>query len=472
MRKYSPFDKSIRELQASDLAVLRDVSEGWYVEYKSQIPKGSSLAKAVSAFANTYGGWLFLGVEEESKDNPVAGSFPGIPNREVESTLQRLRQVTNAHLSPAPHFDSKVLQGPSSEIELADEVSIVAVEVPRSHTTPHVHKDGRIYRRVADSSEPKPETDRFILDQLWHRADPIRGDVRRWVEKDPELSKGEEQAPYLRLLMCADPWRQRSPWLSAPVSEIRSILSREEAGLPSAPFDTLYTTANGYIARQAEGNDPHNYVMTWKIQRDLSSEVIFPLPLYHPSENDGDLKDILNYRFGADFLTLLTNKNYATPRVADLNFMMHLLLSTISKYRCLLRLAGADQRFFYKARALNFWRVLPFIDSKAILEEYKAHGLPIILDGVVSFPPGDDPDSFSSIDYLGENDDETANEPTGTVKQAFWIFALVASALGVQVLFKSKEQSGAKDHWVDELFAVGDRAKTVQEKRNERRLQP
>ena len=472
MRNYSPFDKSINDLQTSDLAVLRDVSEGWYVEYKSQVPKGIALAKAISALANTYGGWLFLGIEEKSKDEPVAGSFPGIPNGEVESTLQRLRQSTNAHLNPIPHFESKVLRGPCSQIELADEASIVAVEVPQSHTTPHIHKDGRIYRRVADSSEPKFETDRFMLDQLWRRADPIREKTRRWVENDPEFSEAEAKMPYLRLLLCADPWRQRSPWLNAPLHEIRSLFSRQVTGLPSAPFKTFYTTAKGFIARQAEGNDPHDYVMTWKIQRDLSSEVIFPLQLYSPSQNDGDVKDLMNYEHGTDFLNVLSERNYTQPRIADLNLMMTLLLSAVSQYRSLLRLASAEQGFFCKARILNSWRVLPFFDSKAILKEYKEHGLPMILDQNMTIPTGNDPDSFFSVDHLAKSDDEPVNEAVSASKQAFVIFALIATALGVPVLFEGKEQAGTKNNWVDELFSVGERARTVQEKRNERRRRP
>ena len=470
MRKYSPFDKSIDELQASDLAVLRDVKEGWYVEYKSQVPKGAALAKAVSALANTYGGWLFLGIEEKSKEDPVAGSYPGIPSGEVESTVQRLRQSAHAHLSPIPHFESKVLEGPCSKIQLADTASIVAVEVPQSHTTPHVHKDGRIYRRVADSSEPKAETDRFILDQLWRRADPIREEMRRWIENDPEFSEAEARTPYLRLLLCVDPWRQRSPWLDAPNHEIRSALSRVEEGLPTAPFETFYTTSNGFIARATEGNDPHNFVLTWKIQRDLSSEIIIPLQLLRPSQSDNDAKDIRNYKHGADFLNLLSEKRYTFPKIADLNFMMNLLISAVAKYRYLLELAGADDRFFYKARALNFWRVLPYFDSEAVLEKYEAHGLPLILDRTVTIPTGNNPDSFFSINDLRDSDDEIASEAVGASKQAFLIFALIAMALGVPVVPEDMGQADAKGRWVDELFSVGDRARIVQEKRNERQL--
>lgn len=268
---YSPFDKTLHDLQPSDLTLLRNVHEGWYVEYKREVVNANALAKYLSAFANTYGGWLFLGVKEQSKDNPVADEFLGISEEDVDSTLQSLRHSAADHLSPAPFFETTVLRGPCAENGLAEDKAIIAVEIPQSHTAPHVHKDGRIYRRVADGSEPKPETDRFVLDQLWRRAEPIREMTREWVERDPEFSKGEEKMPYVRVLLCVDPWCQRDPWLGAPLSEIRRILtSHAIAGMPSVPFDTVYTTAGGIIARQLKGNDPHNYVSAWRMRRDLS----------------------------------------------------------------------------------------------------------------------------------------------------------------------------------------------------------
>ena len=92
-------------------------------------------------------------------------------------------------------------QGPCLEIGLAEGSSLIAIEIPQSHTAPHVHKDGRIYRRVGDSSEPKAETDRFILDQLWRRADDIRNMMRKWIERDPELSDTEGEQSYVRIFV-------------------------------------------------------------------------------------------------------------------------------------------------------------------------------------------------------------------------------------------------------------------------------
>ena len=62
--RYNPFSKHLDDLEPSDLSILRDVAEGWYVEYKIAVPSPNSIAKSISSFANTYGGWLFYGVAE------------------------------------------------------------------------------------------------------------------------------------------------------------------------------------------------------------------------------------------------------------------------------------------------------------------------------------------------------------------------------------------------------------------------
>ena len=60
MNYYNPFDVPFSLITTESLKTLCDVSEGWYVEYKEKVPNPSSIAKSISAFANTYGGWLFM----------------------------------------------------------------------------------------------------------------------------------------------------------------------------------------------------------------------------------------------------------------------------------------------------------------------------------------------------------------------------------------------------------------------------
>lgn len=279
MPAYSPFQKDFAELDASDLEALRTVAEGWYVEYKREVTNASSIAKSISAFANTYGGWIFYGVEEKSSAEPVAGTFLGIPRIELDVVLHRLRQAVATLINPAPHFDVKPIFEPKEAISLAADRVILCVRVPWSSNTPHVHKDGRIYRRVADGSEPKPENDRFILDQLWRRADKLREQYARWVEKDPEFSEGERERPFLRLMLVADLWRDRNVWADISLEDFRAIMrSSDEPGI-TVPFETVYASATGFIARQLFLNKPRDLGLTWEFRPDLLSDVLVPLNL-------------------------------------------------------------------------------------------------------------------------------------------------------------------------------------------------
>ena len=470
MQRYSPFDKDIRDLQPPDLTILKNVHEGWYVEYKSQMVKASALAKSLSAFANTYGGWLFIGVQEKSGDNTVADEFPGIPEEDVDGALQSLRHSAADHLNPTPFFERTVLRGPCDENGLAEGKAIIAVEIPQSHTAPHVHKDGRIYRRVADGSEPKPETDRFVLDQLWRRAEPIRERARKWIERDPEFSQAEEEMPYVRLLLCVDPWRQRDPWLGAPLSEIRRILtSHALAGIPSVPFDTVHTTAGGLIARHLKGNDPHNYVLTWRIRRDLSCEIVLPLPFYAPSDPSDLIIELDGYDNARYFIDILKKHKYPRPRIVDLNFLMIMLTGITSAYRRLLKLADAEGKFYFKARVLNAWRMVPFVDVETVLSEFKTHGVPMVMDSTVTVPSGDDPDSFALT-----NEPETSvreyKEQAICIFQANYVFTHIAMAFGVPILIEGETEADEKMISYFELNDAGERALTVQQNRNKRRV--
>ena len=467
MSTYSPFDKSIAELEPADLEALKNVNEGWYVEYKSELVRASALAKTLAAFANTYGGWLFLGVKEKSKDDCVAGEFPGLTNEDVDRALQRLRHSASDCLNPVPYFETKILRGPCDAIGLAKDVSVIAVEVPQSLTTPHIHRDGRIYRRVGDGSEPKPETDRFILDQLWRRDKPIRKAIRKWINRDPEFSKGEAEFPYIRILLCVDPWCQRDPYLEAPLPEIKNLLTGSQNGLLSIRFDTVYTTVDrGIIARQILGNDPHGYVFTWKMQRDLSCDLVIPIPFCFPDSLDQLEAWLEGYNHQDIFINVLREANYTHPRVTDLNFLMYALIAIVAKCRKLLALVDRSGEFFFKARILNAWRILPFMDLERVLRDFDEHGLPMVMNESTTAPFGEDPESFEHItekkpDKKGMND-----EAVICGAQAFSIFVPIGQVFGIPTLFDIETEPDELFIPFEELCAAGERAMEVQKRRN------
>lgn len=457
--EYSPFGKDIDDLKPQDLTVLRSVNEGWYVEYKRELTTPSAMAKALSAFANTYGGWLFLGIDEARNDIPVASDFIGIPQHSTDVVLQQLRQSASSSLNPTPYFRTKVLRGPCPIIDLAPNMSIVVVQIPSSLTAPHVHKDGRIYRRVADSSEPKPETDRFVLDQLWRRGDVVRKSARKWIRRDPEFSKQEENAPYLRFLLCVDPWQQRDPWLNASMSDIRKVFNRNEASIATMPFETVYSSSEGIIARQLGKNDPEVLGLTWKTRRDLSCDIVLPLPFYDVGSPENLVQVLDRYEHIERFVQLLHSQGsgYSSPKIVDLNLVLQILIAVASKYSQLLALTTDERAFYCKARLLNCWRTIPFVDVVQVLEIFETHGIPMVMENTLTAPDGYDPDSFAHI-VPPAPDDAIPREINSSIIQGICAFIQTAMAFGVPTLVS--DAFGKEDAQLyQDYFNAGNRAK-------------
>ena len=96
--RYNPFTKPLGEFSPDELGLLRDVAEGWFVDYKSGPISAKDFGKHLSAFANQAGGWLFVGVSEGTQKSLRAGSFPGIPTSDVSKTLVSIREGVSAHV--------------------------------------------------------------------------------------------------------------------------------------------------------------------------------------------------------------------------------------------------------------------------------------------------------------------------------------------------------------------------------------
>lgn len=457
MAAYSPFESDFKDLTAEDLVALREAAEGWYIEYKREVPNAASIAKSISAFANTYGGWLFYGVEEKSKEESVAGAFPGVPRSEVDAILQRIRQAVAGHINPAAHFDPKVIWGPCAAIGLADDYAVVCIHVPWSALAPHVHKSGQIYRRVADGSEPRPESDRFVLDQLFKRSTDIRDDYEEFVNRDQEFSKGESESPYLRLMLVADIWRDRDPWAGTTINDVRDIMSNTVGALGTMPFDTVYTTSSGFVGRQNNGNNPSHLGVTWRFSQNLVSDIIIPLSFYVPDNSHELTYNLDGYDTAERYADLLDSQGYKNPRVVDLNFVFNALIGIVEIYDRFLEKAGWSANYFAKSRLLNVWRTVPYLDIPVIIDGFEKHGTPMCLNEQVTAPTGDDPESFAEINRFKHTDDRVAR----VILQAIGLFAPIARAYGLPAWIDEDPESEKPPYFADLQFA-GRRAMEVQ----------
>ena len=455
---YTPFEKPLDRITSADLNVLRSVHEGWYVEYKEQVPNASSVAKSVTAFANTYGGFLFYGIKEKAKDENVAGEFIGIDEVILPGELDKIRQAIATYSSPDPHFEVKVLKGPCAEIQLDANKAIICLHIPWSPRAPHVHKTGVIYRRVSDSSEPCPENDRHRLSELFKRSDKIITSLKEWYDDDPPFYDSEKTHPNLRILLTADPWRERSPWLDQNIGSIRECFNpRQEK--PTLPFNSIQPSRNGVLARQTQNNGWDNLTLTWALDRDLTSEIIVPIPFLSITTTVGDEGLLDGYIHGAEFLSLFRDQKFENLQVLDLN-QLYLIFTGI--FETLERISGASNwhlGYWGTFKVLNSQRAAPFIDISTVIKRYKETGIPIVFPLLSALDQAYHPNTFARFDAT-EDGKQIAPEVNAVV-----LMIHLARALGLPIWEDPDEDHDFYQH----LAAAGTRSLNAQTLRNKRR---
>jgi hypothetical protein len=434
MQSYSPFSKQIDNLAAEDLPVLRNVAEGWYVEYKQEVPNASSIAKSIAALANTYGGWLFYGIAEKSKDEPTAGSFPGIDATKVDAVLQQIRNAVAMLLSPVAHFEVKPVFGPYEPIGLPQGRAIVCIQVPWSPIAPHIHHKGLIYRRVADSSDPRPENDRFVVDQMLERSKLIVTRYAEWHDDDPFISGGEENKPYIRVMITPSLVHERHPRANLGLKTVRHILGQQKGEFSAVPFGHVYTTSAGYVGRQSE-KSPEDLGLMWHLQHNLRSDVLIPMD--YVETVDFETLELLmhGYDHSSRFVSMLRRQGFRRARVLDLNKLFTILAGVVEIQRRLHIEAGWSTDFFVKHKILNASRMPAFVDVESMMSEFEAYGVPMLYENKVTTPPGSSHETFVSIQAYSKVPDEV----TQIIIQTSLVFLPICMAFGVDFGFEKND---------------------------------
>ena len=198
MTTFNPFEKEIRELKFSDLELLREnnISEGAYIEYKSDFPSNTKIAHSIASFANMYGGWYITGIKTD--DDNVPNDFSGFELSKHPNQKETIRNIAVSHINPFPLFDSKL-------IKVDDERVILAVLIHESLEPPHITKDGRIYRRNGEGGDPVAENDRYAIDRLYDRSKRFKEIVEDFCQNKINISKPQSQQGWLEMYLMTYP---------------------------------------------------------------------------------------------------------------------------------------------------------------------------------------------------------------------------------------------------------------------------
>ncbi|MFB6199600.1 MAG: helix-turn-helix domain-containing protein [Candidatus Nanohaloarchaea archaeon] len=187
MAKFNPFDVELDEVEWDDLYRLRKngIAEGFYFEYKQEMVSNKKIAKVVSSFANTRGGLMFIGIEDNERNVPE--SFDGIDISGKGQPKEKIRSVVKAWIDPSPRFETYILRNPSNKDQ-----AILMISVSKSHRTPHINKDGRIYKRTGEGSDPyEPIEDYTSLKDLHDRRKDWQDRVESFTEREVTNTKGQ-----------------------------------------------------------------------------------------------------------------------------------------------------------------------------------------------------------------------------------------------------------------------------------------
>jgi hypothetical protein len=444
--RYKPFDGSLKDISPSQLLTLKDVREGWYVEYKSALIEPKKLAKSLASFANQYGGWLFLGVQEDPKEL-VADSFPGIENTEVTTACENIKNASKDLLNPEVFYDYRIFKGPIKDINLPAGRSVIVICIPESADTPHVHKDGRIYRRVGDSSDPKPETDRFILDRLWERGKRARERLADFVSHEPIVSKKEKDRCYLHLSILSDPYEIKGDWYRKGFDDFCRIMRQDPL-----PFTNVFTHSRGFVARQAANNNPYQRILTWEFYRQGHSFITIPINFTY-----GDDDHCLSgYNHGNGLLKHIRGAGLQHCRILDLNWLFQVIIEIARRHRFLVSEADIYGPFFVKAHLQNIWRTVPFLEMPALLKHIEAHGVPVVQETNTLVPYGE---GLQNCAVLLEGDKNAPENVDTLAEDAISICGPIFESFGIPLDLLAKA--------VPELIKTGTHASRVQQLRNE-----
>jgi hypothetical protein len=139
------YSKATEDLTWDDVISFCDrrVSENAYLDYKENFP--NNLEKTVAAIANTFGGIILIGIEEDKENKPV------LPIKGIQFKRGLEEQVISTILDTiTPPIIPEIKVCPDSQAQRA----VVVIRIPQSHQTPHaINSNTKVYVRTGNRND-------------------------------------------------------------------------------------------------------------------------------------------------------------------------------------------------------------------------------------------------------------------------------------------------------------------------------
>lgn len=164
--------RSLRTIEFEDFDQLKEIDEGYAVEYKSAFdkPVKSKLPKIITSFANAGGGWIFIGIEDDG-----ALTCIDAPRTDYGQTIG---QIVHRHITPMPEFDCRFVANPDST-----DKGVLVIEVQEGVEPPYI-ANGCVYMRVGSSTDEFTEkADSYVLIDLQRKARAFKDELEEFSHR-------------------------------------------------------------------------------------------------------------------------------------------------------------------------------------------------------------------------------------------------------------------------------------------------
>jgi len=391
---HTPLSKSLRDLTAEDIKALQTdaVPEGYRIEYKSAFPSRDKLANSIASFANSSGGWYFVGIRADRPTNAPT-DFPGIRLGDLPDPVSTFRETVKALVSPIPSFEVRLLQIDSDR-------HVLAVHIPEGDDTPYYTRDGKIYRRVADSSDPLPENDRHAIDRLVDKGRAANLTFEDFCNDPRILAHNDE--PWLSVFLkpALPPPERPDDWISSQhVASARSEFSSQTqvpftSGVAyfdaNIPFHTAVLGHDALILRHQPKNDLVTPNLEIELFHDGRCRLFVPI-ISRPAWTSANIGSIVSLKTRNVIATRYTSPSFGRLSFFDVRDLWFVLGLLVTSYETHLRVSSGVKEadavpFRWRFQLRRVANTVAFVDDDSWADFASESNLPVIQHDVITVP--------------------------------------------------------------------------------------
>jgi hypothetical protein len=261
---------------------------------------------------------------------------------------------------------------------------------------PFLTKDGRVYRRSGDSSEPVNENNRYALDSLYQKTKQNRERFAEFCEDPRTMAKGESEQGWAQIFLAPYPRgvvnrpeileKERIADLMKQAGTSRTLLKLEGSSAGwGLPLRVAYTTPYSVVLHQAMQTTYSGLSVEFFF--DGRGRLLIPFEYRNWHEQSFDelksdrVREYLKRTFETEYSSELS-----VLRFIDVGMLWLVIGALVSWYVEWLNQSPDMSAIDMAFRVEGVWRAVPFGDCDAWADHVRVFGLPVIRVGSIRAP--------------------------------------------------------------------------------------